>query len=257
MINLINFCQPINLTCVFSKFYIILLICFVFKNFEIYKGVTSSLLLLMKKKYRYFFISFAIIICSIFLLDFKISKFCSEYYDNNLKSMLSILTDFGKWYLVFGFFALLSIVSMLFKRHSLEVLFKISALACLYAEFFNFLIKLIFMRTRPYKSLEPTNFFSYVDFLHYQFREIIHNINSTYSMASGHVINTVATATVLYLYVKNIFIRAILVLWVITIFISRVYLLSHWLSDVLVAVVLGYAIGYVMYQKHKDILIRN
>lgn len=240
MTNLDSFCQNITLNGVFSKFYIILLICFLLKNLDTYKGFTSSLLLLMKKQYRYFFVSLAIVICCIFLLDFKVNKFFTDYYNNDLNNVLSVFTSLGIWYLVFGLFALLSITCMIFKKHNLEILFKISALSGLYAEVFNYLIKLIFMKTVHHKTLE-----SYLDFLNYQITD---------GIASGHVIVTVATATTVYLYSKNIFIKTILVLWVLAVIVTRVYLFRHWLSDVLIAITFGYAIGYVMYKKNKDIL---
>jgi undecaprenyl-diphosphatase len=68
------------------------------------------------------------------------------------------------------------------------------------------------------------------------------------SMPSGHTISTLAAIMPFFLAYQSKKIRIGLVIWALMVNFSRVYTINHWLSDVVMASLLGIIIGVAVFK---------
>ena len=169
-----------------------------------------------------------------FLLDNMVARFLSGLHTVFLIAFFSILTMLGN---IEVFLALVIIISVVFIAHKKRLEgFWLSIVSSLVI---NTLLKLIFLRQRPYESLGIASI-----------------INTTWSsFPSGHAMIMFCTLPFL---IKN-FPAQKIYFWTIAVLValSRIYLNVHYLSDIIAGAFLGYLIGKISLGLEKRISWRK
>lgn len=102
------------------------------------------------------------------------------------------------------------------------------------------LFKYTFQRTRPCNNPEIISFIRVVQ------------VRTSFSFFSGHAANTMAVATFLYFIFKNQFKYFwLLFLWPLIFAYSRIYLGLHYPIDILTGYLVGFLLGYGMFQLYQ------
>ena len=106
------------------------------------------------------------------------------------------------------------------------------------------LLKAFFMHHRPYRYfteyVDPPISINYIPYVE------LHSGYTT-SFPSGHTMSAFAIYTLIALWSKHTTIKILCLLTATLVAISRIYLVQHFLKDVLAGLVLGYLIGLLMY----------
>lgn len=200
--------------------------------------------------------TFILTIISILFMDKKIAIYFSNRYvgseTNNLlqryfsKDKLYIffkyISKLGEGYLLLFLVLLFGCFYYMNKDKKYLILIKGSVLSFIISGLGVLLLKVSFGRERPYVSWNPNKFYTIYDNF-----KMEHFFNAgRQSFPSGHTITTFAFITFICLNIKNNIVRGTLIVLGFLIAFSRIYLSYHWLSDVIMGVILGYFIGIVV-----------
>ena len=148
---------------------------------------------------------------------------------------------FSNKIVIFSFMTLLVFFycySLSIKKKAIVVLFFIICVSL--SDFLHVqLFKNVFMRLRP--CFEPD--------LNNQIRLLV-DCGGKYGFISGHASNTAAMVTfLLFAFNKTkVFLKYILMFWVLLVSYSRIYIGKHYLLDVFFGVFFGFFIGFLIYK---------
>lgn len=202
-------------------------------------------------------IGLGVIILTIVFLDRRVAI----YFLENKCDSLVYLSEFGNLighgkYLVSIILTIGMIFLLLEKIELLEV-FYISISAFVMTSIINPLLKAIIYRQRPYETFTENLFFSYKR-AYEEGRFFTNMYDSTYySMPSGHTIAIASIFAVYGFYVKNKLLKFVYFgIPLITAF-GRVYTNKHWLSDTIVAYLLGIFIAGIIYKINENKLLED
>ncbi len=202
-------------------------------------------------------IGLGVIILTIVFLDRRVAI----YFLENKCDSLVYLSEFGNLighgkYLVSIILTIGMIFLLLEKIELLEV-FYISISAFVMTSIINPLLKAIIYRQRPYETFTENLFFSYKR-AYEEGRFFTNMYDSTYySMPSGHTIAIASIFAVYGFYVKNKFLKFVYFgIPLVTAF-GRVYTNKHWLSDTIVAYLLGIFIAGIIYKINENKLLED
>lgn len=204
------------------------------------------------------------IILSLILLIFIVSfmdRKVAIYFLENKYSVLDKLSDFGNVlgtgkYLI-SIILTIGMVFLLLEKIKLLKVFYISVSAFIMTSIINPLLKAIIYRQRPYETFTENLFFSYKR-AYEEGRFFTNMYDSTYySMPSGHTIAISSIFAVYGFYVNNKILKFIYFgIPLITAF-GRVYTNKHWLSDTMVAYLLGIFIAGIIYKINENKLVED
>ena len=173
-------------------------------------------------------------------IDEAVSRFMLELHglkiSNYFMKFVTLLGEAGIiWILLLSFL----LVFIGIKYRKLSVLIVSSAIFLLVGWLFNdFFLKIVIHRSRPYNNTEvfADAFKIFMDSINYKYP-------SSYSFPSGHSFSSFNVATSLALYNRKFgyftFPLASLIAF------SRIFLGAHYLSDVLIGVILGITFGTI------------
>ncbi len=202
-------------------------------------------------------IGLGVIILTIVFLDRRVAI----YFLENKCDSLVYLSEFGNLighgkYLVSIILTIGMIFLLLEKIELLEV-FYISISTFVMTSIINPLLKAIIYRQRPYETFTENLFFSYKR-AYEEGRFFTNMYDSTYySMPSGHTIAIASIFAVYGFYVKNKFLKFVYFgIPLVTAF-GRVYTNKHWLSDTIVAYLLGIFIAGIIYKINENKLLED
>ena len=191
---------------------------------------------------------------NIFLIDkffFKHLSFLSEssifYHSENIEKFFRFITKFGE-----GYFELL-LITILFSLISFNKKKFFTLKKYIVAIFFTLLstqiavnlFKLLFGRARPSITENPEKFYGILALI----KNNLLFSGKYASFPSGHTITAWGTVWILCFFIKNKFVKMLLVSLGILVGISRIYLAYHWTTDVIASVVVSYFIAKFIYNK--------
>jgi len=146
---------------------------------------------------------------------------------------------------VAGFLFTVFMLANYFRQIKLASVAKISLMSSIYGGLANGVLKFIFNRQRPSIGLDQWHFFAFFESGAKHFDDLMYAYNS---MPSGHTITTLAAIVPFFLAYRGKKIRLFLISWAILVNFSRVYTINHWLSDVVMASILGVIIGMSVFK---------
>ena len=191
---------------------------------------------------------------NIFFIDrffFKHLSFFSEssifYGSENIEKFFRFITKFGEGY----FELLLTAVLLLFflfnkkkynylKKYVLAVIFTL-----LSTQITVNIMKVLFARARPSITVNPEKFYGIMTLI----KDSSFWKGSYVSFPSGHTITIWGTIWILSFIIKAKFTKVSLFILGILVGMSRVYLVRHWTTDVVVSVILSYFIAKFVHKK--------
>jgi len=103
----------------------------------------------------------------------------------------------------------------------------------------SWLLKVSFMRERPFVSWNPKSFHSIFDFINGTIGTIPYK-NKYLSFPSGHTTSAFAVFTLLMFSTRNRVLKIIFLAMALLIAFSRIYLSKHYLSDIMFGIIIGY-----------------
>ena len=191
---------------------------------------------------------------NIFYIDrffFKHLSYISESsifgHSESVKKFFRFITNFGE-----GYFELLLIVVLLsfflinkkkyshLKKCILAIIFTL-----LFTQITVNLMKILFARARPSITLNPERFYGIMTLI----KDSSFWKGSYVSFPSGHTITIWGTIWILSFIIKAKFTKVSLFILGILVGISRVYLVRHWITDVIASVIISYFIAKFVYKK--------
>lgn len=196
---------------------------------------------------RFYLPLILILLLIIQFFDQPYSLWCKEHYNQDVYTFLDFICSLAEGWFVFGLLFTLIIISLVFNLRKLKLILQNCFISALTAGILNAMIKLIFSRERPVIAFEKWHFFRLLTLDLSSYSKLFYAYNS---MSSGHTIIVTAALTPILFYTKNLYVRGLLILPIIVGF-SRIYTLSHWLSDVFIAIIFGAIIGKSSYLLHK------
>jgi membrane-associated phospholipid phosphatase len=146
---------------------------------------------------------------------------------------------------VAGFLFTIFMLANYFNKYKLSQVARISLMSSIYGGLANGVLKFIFNRQRPSIGLDQWHFFAFFESGAKHFGDLMYAYNS---MPSGHTISTLAAIMPFFLAYQSKKIRIGLVIWALMVNFSRVYTINHWLSDVVMASLLGIIIGVAVFK---------
>ena len=216
-------------------------------------GVSSLIVRTIVAKRVHILFAFIFLLLLIYFIDLRVSLFCKTHFEQNVYSILDFISSMAEGWFLGGVLVLLIMWHRLSGNKRLTALFSISLMALLYAGLVNTILKCVFNRERPGIILDPWRFFHFFAGGMHNYGELIYASNS---MPSGHTIAVFATLVPIFMFATKIWQRLILVVMIALVCIARIYTLNHWCSDVYVAAILGWLIGYATYvANHRRLLV--
>lgn len=202
------------------------------------KPIVSKQILRQLSKKNWIFIAIIIIVIEllfIFFFDSPITLHCVLDHCEKFGLTYSTLFETAPMLLLLVVLYLIS-----FFRDTEGEFHKISKIAVI-----NFvvvliiggIIKVIFMRARPFVAISPQSFFHYHALLS-------HHVDFFMSMPSGHVLRISAILMPFIFYFRNFITRAIFPLVILFAMCCRVMSFEHWSSDVLLSVFITFVVTY-------------
>lgn len=211
-----------------------------------WQGVFSNLAFIVKQQRSWFILFLALELIVINYLDVPVSLGVKDLDQHiHAYTFWDFICSCAEGGFIAGLFFSIFMVAEYFHQSKLSVIARISLMSSIYGGLANALLKFIFNRQRPAIGLEPWHFFAFFESGAKHFTDLLYAYNS---MPSGHTISTLAGITPLILAYRHKMLRLILIIWAILVNFSRVYTLNHWLSDVIMATVLGSSIGLAVYR---------
>lgn len=202
----------------------------------------------MKKNFLIIICMLLAVVITVLLVDRAVNGIVTLLKIPFLKDVSKFADEFGKGEVHWSICLVIIIISHFNGKYKLAKLFSISLISSVLAGIFGDLIKIIFTRERPFVDLNPYHVFAFSEtfskgnLFNYQYM----------SLPSGHTITVFALLAPLFLFVKNKYLKALILIPGIIVAFGRVYDNVHWPSDVFLGAVLGFFVGKIIYNINRE-----
>ncbi len=192
------------------------------------------------------FFIFIIILISILFLDFPLQTHFRRLKDPFMATILFWGNEFGNGHYMFPLLFLLYFFSLVFHFNKIKQIIGVILLGTLLSGLIGQILKILFLRMRPYVELNPLSFFCYskIDSLNRLFSTSFH------SFPSGHTLNAFGFITPIFLSLKKRWYRYLLFIIPGLTGLARIFYNNHWLSDVILGAALGIYITMIIYKNN-------
>jgi membrane-associated phospholipid phosphatase len=213
---------------------------------RLYHGVLAATLSTLCQVPGYLFLALAALIITIFWLDLPVTL--------GLKALDQLTHSYTFWDFICscaeggfvgGVLVALILLANWLNYPRLVQVSKLSLMASIYGGLANGVLKFILNRQRPAIGLDPWHFFAFFRSGAQHLNDLLYAYNS---MPSGHTITTVAALMPFYLAYPKKSVRLACIVWAVMVAFSRIYTINHWLSDVMVATILGIVLGRAIFK---------
>lgn len=187
-----------------------------------------------------------LLLLSIFFIDYPLQTHFHNIKAPLVRTILFWGNEFGNGHYMFPLFFVLYLFAHLFNFHRMKQIISVILLGTLLAGLMGQILKILFLRMRPYVELNPLNFFCYarIDSFNRLFSTSFH------SFPSGHTLNAFGFITPIVLSLKKNWYRYLLFIIPALTGLARIYYNNHWLSDVILGAILGIYITKIIYKNN-------
>jgi len=232
------------------------LVVYLFKNSYFKTFIKVAKEEIVQSKLR-IILSLILVVLTVVFFDRKISIYFLENKQSFLNDVANVGNIFGQGKYLISIILTIGMMFLLFEKIKLLKVFYISISAFVMTSIINPILKGIIYRQRPYETFDENLFFSYKR-AYEEGRFFTNMYDSTYySMPSGHTMAITSVFAVYGFYAKNKVLKIVYFgIPLITAF-SRVYINKHWLSDTVVAYLLGIFVARVIYKINENRLVED
>jgi membrane-associated phospholipid phosphatase len=188
------------------------------------------------------------VVITMLLIDRPLNGLITSLKMPFLKDVSKFADKFGNGEVHFSICLVVVTVSHFNEKYKIAKLFSISLISSVLAGILGNILKIIFTRERPFVDLNPFHVFAFSETF---FKGNIFNYQYM-SLPSGHTITVFALLAPLFLFVKNKYLKGLILIPGLIVAFGRVYDNVHWPSDVLLGALVGFFIGKIIYTINRE-----
>ncbi len=193
-------------------------------------------------------LSIPLIVISVFLLDMPVRLLFSRFHTAFADTLFYYFNLVGDGMVLYPILLGYLFFSLLFLKPKQIHFAWMLILSVLLAGLLCQVVKIFFLRARPYVTEDPLSFFVFVK---EGFHFALFNLGNT-SFPSGHTTTAFALWTPILLKVKSTWLKGILYILPLMTGFSRIYFNKHWFTDVGAGALLGLWVAYAISQSTKS-----
>lgn len=215
-----------------------------------FKNILKNIIEEIKNKKITIVLSVVLLVFTVLFLDRKVSIYFLENKLDFLHKLSNLGNFLGQGKYLISVVITVGMTFLLINKMKLLKLVYISISSFILGKLISLILKVIIYRESPYETFNEKLIFSYKTA--FEKGEFFNNLCDFTSMPSSHTIGITSILVVYGLYAKNKFLKFFYFLVPFLTAFGRVYTNKNWLSDTIVAYLLGIFIANIVYKINKN-----